>query len=117
MVLQVYNFRVVDIGIDKSASMLREGHRRRLSTTDDTWHSWHSNDRRRKESSQRKGIKDSSASSHNLEALETDSNADSVQKHPSPSNQDKELLDLASAMSSLRFVPASVLRRQAKSKP
>ena len=126
---KAYNFRVVDKGIDtKSTTMLYEGRRRRVSTTED---------KRHKPTARRRGSHGAGGPVQS-QANGTSSHADAdrrgsriahappppdgardghdvsteqVNGHVNDTRTDVE--DLARSMSALRFVPASVTRRRA----
>ncbi|KIW26670.1 uncharacterized protein PV07_06485 [Cladophialophora immunda] len=107
---KIYNFRIVDTGIDKSTSMLHESRRRRVSTTTDQITS---NGHRRRQS--RTDNKKNSA------ALSLKENKDKERKggpsfEPNQDVSDAAINDLESSLSALRFVPPSVANRQ-RSKP
>lgn len=114
---KIYNFRIVDTGIDRSTSMLHEGRRRRVSTiTDPPQSSGH----QRKES--RSGANLMKRSSP-VQLFEGTSNADVPTKtngeledhhhhHKSvESVSDTAINELERSMSSLRFVPPSVANK------
>ncbi|KAI1626650.1 hypothetical protein EDD37DRAFT_605484 [Exophiala viscosa] len=116
---KIYNFRIVDTGIDKSASMLQEGRRRRVSTADDLVQA---RGRRRRQSEA-----DSNTSRVDPVPVPPESNHEA----PSKQNQkrqedgnfrsgkavsDATISDLAASMSSLQFVPPSVASKQ-RNKP
>ena len=96
-----YNFRVVDQGIDKSTSMLKEGHRRRISTLTDTTQSI---GHRRRASSLAGAIQPSSK----VSGVPTEV----CQSHDM--RDDTDVDDLEKSMSALRFIPASVTSKQGK---
>ena len=130
---KVYNFRIVDSGIDnKSTTMLQEGRRRRISTADDKRHAlaskpWSSRGERGQSQTQVNGNVDQAGSKSGktarapLPATQTedsrrhyvDQTIEHVNNSP-PSATDVD--DLARSMSALRFIPASVTRRQAANK-
>lgn len=112
---KVYNFRIVDTGIDKSTSMLHEGRRRRVSTA---------NDPKQARSHQRQP---SGAETNTNETgpapVPHERNPGAHSKHPGIQNEERQFTsnkvvsdatinDLAASMSSLRFVPPSVANRQ-----
>jgi hypothetical protein len=121
---KTYNFRVVDHGIDKALSLLREGRRRRVSTTSNKNHIGR---HRRQGSSplQDKATdvaegkaKQRFPSSENEGSMAkvTSCKADAQNGSKAPDGLSKHLADdldsLAQSLSSLRFVPSSVLRNQ-----
>jgi hypothetical protein len=103
---KLYNFRIVDTGIDKSTSMLQDGRRRRVSTSTDPAVS---GGHRRKRSE--------------VEILHVPATVPQVQFKETPRDKEHELLsskpdvsdaaikDLESSMSTLRFVPPQVKQR------
>ena len=98
---KIYDFRIVDTGIDKSTTMLRENRRRRVSTTADQVAS--SSTRRRQ----------SHAGKQECVAAEGafQSNDD---KHHFKSGQnlsDTAVKDLEASMSALQFVPPQIKQR------
>jgi hypothetical protein len=95
-----YNFRIIDKGIDKATSMLKEGQRRRISTSTDMTQSV---GHRRRTSSL-------------AGAQQQPSKVDGVPSDISLEKKTAEvdIDDLDRSMSALRFVPASVTRRQGK---
>jgi hypothetical protein len=121
---KTYNFRVVDHGIDKALSLLREGRRRRVSTTSDN----HQTGRhRRQASSQLQDKATYVAEGKAKQRFPGSENEGSMAKVPScevdardgskaPDGLSVQLTDdldiLAQSLSSLRFVPSSVLRKQ-----
>jgi hypothetical protein len=97
-----YSFRLIDSGVDKSTTMLKEGHRRRISTsTNPTQSTGH----RRRTSSL--GV----ASHHPSKMNGTTNNDPAPAKTAEP---DAEVDALETSMSALRFIPTSVTRRQGK---
>ena len=97
---RTYNFRIIDQGIDKATSMLKEGQRRRISTSTDTTQSI--GHRRRTSSlagAQQQPVKTERLSSNTS---------------PSEDPAEVDIDELGRSMSALRFVPASVTRRQGK---
>lgn len=98
---RAYNFRIVEHGIDKSTTMLKEGHRRRISTAADTSHSI--GHRRRTSSLAGAVSQPPKVNGTPNEASQSHNTTDRT-----------ELQDLENSMSALRFVPASVTRRQGK---
>lgn len=124
---KVYNFRIVDVGIDKSTSMLKEGQRRRVSVSSEQKNPPSSRRRastglsstehvRNVADQRQSGVKEdarpeSTAMSGN--GLGTSRRlAKSTGTTTTPS--DVSIDDLESSMSALRFVPPSVLLRQEK---
>lgn len=121
---RTYNFRIVDQGTDKASSMLSEGRRRRVSTTND---SQLAGSHRRRTSSQLQaqcadgGVGRTQAKSNtnvgerrarkvapdSLIALPQSSSADAVTK-----GAIADLDSLADSLSALRFVPTSVRLKQ-----
>ncbi|KIX94267.1 uncharacterized protein Z520_09977 [Fonsecaea multimorphosa CBS 102226] len=104
---KIYNFRIVDTGIDKSTSMLHESRRRRVSTTTD---------------------QATSSSSHRRQHSRTDNKKCSAVVAPGKGKDqerkggpnldfnknvsDAAINELESSLSALRFVPPSVANRQ-----
>ncbi|KAL6242666.1 hypothetical protein RBB50_010312 [Rhinocladiella similis] len=113
---KVYNFRIVDNGIDKSTSMLREGRRRRVSTATEPaqtgTHQRHHSRTEQRSTTQRgslavtpeKGRRDLIG---RIPDGKTSSNLKSRN-----SVSDAAMNDLEASMSSLQFVPHSVAVRQ-----
>ena len=109
-----YNFRVIDNGIDKATSMLRESHRRRISLSTDQTQTMTG---RRRGASQAEDPRPESAI-----ATTTSSDRPDVTPHainvtlPISSKSlkgPKENVDeLTNSMSALQFVPTSVLRNK-----
>jgi uncharacterized protein YlaI len=93
-----YNFRIVDRGIDKATSMLKEGRRKRISTSTDTTQSL---GHRRRASSLAGAQQQSSKPS----GIPPDSSQETK-------TGGADIDELDRSMSALRFVPASVTRRQ-----
>lgn len=98
-----YNFRVIDNGIDKSTTMLKEGHRRRISTSANTVQSIG----HRRRISSLAGMAQHS------------SKMNGVSKHDSTAPKATDTVaadvdDLERSMSALRFIPPSVARRRGK---
>ncbi|KAL2432565.1 hypothetical protein ABEF95_013600 [Exophiala dermatitidis] len=115
---KMYNFRVVDTGIDKSTSMLHEGRRRRVSTTADL-----SRTSRHQPYETRSGGMSSVHSSVPRERKEAQG-LGRQQKEREIGNlksnklvSDSTINDLATTMSALRFVPPSVANKQRKKPP
>ncbi len=130
--MQFYNFRIVDQGIDKTTSLLREGQKRRVSLSSEANHSI---GHRRRASSQ---IHASTQINNVPTIAETPKVVDKseAESHPNPSNDSApsqrakpvlsseaktsksvaldEIGDLEKSMSSLRFVPTSVVLRNSK---
>ena len=124
--MQFYNFRIVDQGIDKTTSLLREGQKRRVSLSSEANHSI---GHRRRASSQ-------IHASTQINNVPTIAGNPKTESPPNPSNDSassqraKPILsseaktsksvasddigDLAKSMSSLRFVPTSVVLRNSK---
>jgi hypothetical protein len=121
---KTYNFRIVDCGIDKASSMLREGRRRRVSTANDN----HQSGRHRRQVS-------SQLQARSTEGGEGDTNQRSINDgtgysqagdgprkldlptRATPSDMVKktsagDVDSLTQSLSALMFVPTSVLRRQ-----
>jgi hypothetical protein len=121
---RTYNFRVVDHGIDKALSLLREGRRRRVSTTSSKNHTGRhrrqgssplqdkatkvaeGKAKQRFPSSENKGGM-AKVASCKAEAQNGSNAPNGLSKHPAD-----DLDSLAQSLSSLRFVPSSVLRNQ-----
>ncbi|KAK4697218.1 hypothetical protein P7C71_g842, partial [Lecanoromycetidae sp. Uapishka_2] len=97
-----YDFLVVNNGIDKRSSMLRNGHRRRSSAASRAFHRGQRSNGAESPPEQTHGSSDGSESSSapNREA-ENPTNA------PKP-ERDADIDELASTMSALKFVPPSV---------
>jgi len=102
---KIYNFRIVDTGIDKSTSMLREGQRRRLSTA-------------QKSSAvrQRRGSTNHSDNA-TLQAQPTPIRASARLDLPSTTSPETAVGDLERSMSALQFVPPSVMNKQRTQRP
>ena len=131
---KLYNFRIVDNGIDKSVSMLRGGQRRRLSTTDDSRSREKPRTRSHNGFDTSQGFAKSANSSSrkrgnaqqlsppptsNVAAIASDHRdapGSSATKGKLKSLPEDDLADLEKSMSALRFVPTSVLRRQGNTK-
>lgn len=111
---KVYNFRVVDRGIDSSVSMLREAntHRRRVSTTDSPANSVM---RRRRASSQPTNNASPAVPEQNGP---THQDEEGSAKAPKPKGaRDQQMEELEKSMSALQFVPPSVMRQQVRKAP
>ena len=118
-----YNFRIVDQGIDRASSMLRNGRRRRISTDNGT----HRADRHRHWPSplQQGQLRDSGQGTNNRSSTSDDlagpiETAESCRLVvPDPAlpaqnlnrEQATELDNLAQSLSVLRFVPTNVTRK------
>jgi hypothetical protein len=122
---KAYNFRIVDNGIDRTTSMLREGQRRRISTTDNHRESF--GHRRRPSSG--KVVAESASPSHPTlvakdpktkdKLAESNASEDEWGRTDRPSglqniNSTADVDELERSMSALRFIPSSVLRMQGK---
>ncbi|EXJ79779.1 hypothetical protein A1O3_08063 [Capronia epimyces CBS 606.96] len=112
---KMYNFRIVDTGIDKSLSMLHEGRRRRVSTaTDPTQMSRHRTheaqleQRPKRQSPAPVPPRRDSAEPSRREQEEIGVGNLKSSKHVS----DSTVNDLAASMSALQFVPPSVANKQ-----
>jgi hypothetical protein len=105
---KIYNFRVVDTGIDKSTSMLHEGRRRRVSTASAPTPS--SNHQRQKS---RTELKSNTQSAFAVlpEDQSNEPSKRSQEKRPNANVSDTAIHDLEASMSALRFVPPSVANR------
>lgn len=105
-----YNFRVVDQGIDRSNSMLKESksHRRRVSTTNSPADAAL---RRRRTSSLQQAAP--GVESANQESS-PDVKAAPVSLRESSGVENGEMKELEKSMSALRFVPPSVMRNQGR---
>ena len=130
---KAYNFRIVNSGIDnKSTTMLQEGRRRRISTADDKRHTLTSKSRssrgeRSHSHAQANGTVDrtrpnsSKTAEAPLLATQTEKSrkydVDPTKTHvkDSPTSA-TDVDDLSRSMSALRFIPASVTKRQAANK-
>ncbi|KAJ9612352.1 hypothetical protein H2200_003949 [Cladophialophora chaetospira] len=107
---KIYDFRIVNTGIDRSTSMLRENRRRRVSTTADQMAS--SGTRRRQSQAGKQ------ESSHAVLPFEGDGQSKD-EKHNLKSKQsvsDAAIKDLETSMSALQFVPPQI-RQHNKRKP
>ena len=110
---KVYNFRVIDKGIDHSSSMLQESksHRRRVSTTNapaDT-----ATRRRRASNQQVNGEMMQQPTQSRLAKVKNDP-ATARESHGTAEGQ---LDELTRSMSALKFVPPSVMRQQMSKPP
>jgi len=110
---KIYNFRIVDTGIDRSTSMLHESRRKRVSTLSDQPQS--SGHQRKESRSGVDSVKSSSPAqpsegnlgvSTNLNGKAEDSDHKSVE-----GVSDTTINELEQSMSSLRFVPPSVANK------
>ncbi|OCT54660.1 hypothetical protein CLCR_03103 [Cladophialophora carrionii] len=105
---KIYNFRIVDTGIDNSTSMLRENRRRRVSTTTDQTAS--SGTRRRQ----------SQAGKQQNSAVVLPDQNGGLLKHESPNLRSKQnvsdaaIKDLETSMSALRFVPPQIRQQNTR---
>ncbi len=109
---KVYNFYgIVDHGIDHASSMLRasRSHRRRVSTSNAPADAAN---RRRRASSQNANDNEPNPLH---QPISLDARDVPKRKRLSSTTPDKDLEDLQSSMSALQFVPASVMRHQARS--
>jgi hypothetical protein len=122
-----YNFRVVDQGIDKASSMLREGRRRRVSTTNEI----HQFGRHRRQASAQlhnqaldvgegdshaRGPGDETKGSRgNIEPCKMDMPNATARLDETIKDPGDDLDGITRSMSALRFVPTSVLRKQSQS--
>lgn len=121
---RTYNFRIVDHGIDKASSMLREGRRRRVSTVNDNRQAGR---HRRQASSQLQGqsasIRDektnqihtgdaSESSTANLQSRKADGSTQSANSQGTSKDHPNDMDTLTQSLSALRFVPTSVLRKR-----
>ena len=103
---KIYNFRIVDTGIDRSTSMLHEGRRRRVSTNmDQTCFKVH----RRRQSQ----IGQPQPSAENFPSSEEERSKTREQESlVSKQNvSDPAIKDLEKSMSALRFVPPQINHR------
>jgi hypothetical protein len=123
---KTYNFRIVDQGIDKASSMLREGRRRRVSTTSDV----HQIGRHRRHTSSqiqkliRKGDGEDSDQQDREKVAQANATEEQPDKQPASNEIPRaagtadsgadDLEAVTQSLSALRFVPASVLRRQSR---
>lgn len=105
---KVYNFRIIDQGLDKTNSLLRGGQRRRVSTTDSISH-------RRRASL----LPSESAVSEDVaEPLKPDESADEAKGDGARVHKDATSVDeLEQSFAALQFVPPSVQARQRLKKP
>ncbi|OAP56646.1 hypothetical protein AYL99_08758 [Fonsecaea erecta] len=108
---KIYNFRIVDTGIDKSTSMLHESRRRRVSTTAGQITS--SGGHRRQQSRT-----DNTQNSAGVapKRKEDQERRGGPNLEPNKHVSDTAITDLESSLSALRFVPPSVASRQ-RNKP
>ena len=108
---KIYNFRIVDTGIDKSTSMLHEGRRRRISTAADLPQP--SAHQRRDSRSGAFSKKQSSPvpplSEHH--PAKTTLDVENQDRKPVETVSDNAINELEQSMSSLRFVPPSVANK------
>jgi hypothetical protein len=122
-----YNFRVVDQGIDKASSMLREGRRRRVSTAHDIQQlgrhrrqastQLHSQPRDvgEGESHPNSTSDDSKGTIANTEHRIRDTPSSAVTSDETGKGPDADLDGITQSLSALRFVPTSVFRKQNQS--
>jgi hypothetical protein len=110
---KMYNFRVVDKGIDHSSSMLRETntHRRRVSTTGSPADAAM---RHRRSSSQQVNANGVKSSIQKRPSAVKDASHNGSK---SPAAEDPDIGELEKSMSALQFVPPSVMRQQARKPP
>lgn len=99
---KIYNFRIVDTGIDKSTSMLYETRRRRVSTAAD--HTGSNGTRRRHSQAQK--FESSAAVLAEKEKESPDDQAHILKSEQNVS--DAAIKDLETSMSALRFVPPQI---------
>jgi hypothetical protein len=105
---KIYNFRIVDTGIDKSTSMLRENRRRRVSTSVDQTAS--SGTRRRQSQA---GKKESSAYVlPDQRGLLPEDESPNLKSRQNVS--DATIHDLETSMSALRFVPPQIRQQNTR---
>jgi hypothetical protein len=102
---KVYNFKIVETGIDRSVSMLQEGRRRRVSTTTDQ-----AGSQRRWESKTDSFSKNQSSSAQSLVKEVTEPISTGADSNTNVS--DGMVHDLEQSMSALRFVPPSVTNKR-----
>jgi hypothetical protein len=107
---KVYNFRIVDTGIDRSTSMLHESRRRRVSTTSDQTSS---NGHRRRHSQANRPQSSAAVSSDSEKGLANGGEHNSVRSKPNVS--DAAIKDLEASMSALQFVPPQIRQRNKRS--
>ncbi|EXJ63163.1 hypothetical protein A1O7_03608 [Cladophialophora yegresii CBS 114405] len=98
---KMYNFRIVDTGVDQSTSMLREDRRRRVSTTADRTAS--SGTRRRQSQAGKQQI--------SAAVLPDDKR---LNFHPEQNVSDAAIRDLETSMSALRFVPPQIRQQNTR---
>ncbi|KAH0846984.1 hypothetical protein AYO21_02320 [Fonsecaea monophora] len=108
---KIYNFRIVDTGIDKSTSMLHESRRRRVSTTSDQICSTRSHRRQHSRTDNNNNLSPVSPKQNVNRDRNGGPNFGPI-KHVS----DAAISDLESSLSALRFVPPSVANKQ-RNKP
>lgn len=101
---KIYDFRIVDTGMDKSTSMLRETRRRRVSTTADQLAS--SGTRRRQSQAEKQ---ESSSAASPVEKAVRAQNEEKVVGHRHNVSE-AAVKDLETSMSALRFVPPQIKR-------
>ncbi|KIW56720.1 hypothetical protein PV05_05356 [Exophiala xenobiotica] len=113
---KVYNFQIVDVGIDKSTSMLREGRRRRVSTATDQAQP-NSHQRRQTKTEHKTTSKHDPVpvaleedNGRSVKGTQRETNASNLKSDISVS--DAAINDLEVSMASLRFVPPSVAKKQ-----
>lgn len=113
---RTYNFRIVDQGIDKASSMLRDGRRRRVTTAN---HNQRADGRRHQESPRQQRLtrvlgqgKTDQPSTGIHPAWNIETAESPKQDAPNMTVPATELDNLAQSFSALRFVPAAVLRKQ-----
>ncbi|EXJ75572.1 uncharacterized protein A1O5_00078 [Cladophialophora psammophila CBS 110553] len=107
---KIYNFRIVDTGIDKSTSMLHESRRRRVSTNVDQG----ANSGHRRQHSRMESRRNPAAVSPDQKENQDRNGEHSLESTKEVS--DAVINDLESSLSALRFVPPSVAHRQ-RNKP
>ncbi len=116
---RAYNFRIVDQGMDKASSMLRDGRRRRVSTANDT----HQAGRQRRRTLSQLENQSKKFSENEPHATNNDSESSSADAKPckmdgparfTTENEVREdpVHSVTQSLSALRFVPTSVLRKQ-----
>ncbi|KAK5032129.1 hypothetical protein LTS07_001852 [Exophiala sideris] len=111
---KIYNFRIVDTGIDKSASMLQEGRRRRVSTADDQRQARNHRRRPSEAKPHSSPVPPERIHEAQLKPSQARKSVDNLRSNKAPS--DATICDLTASMSSLRFVPPSVVNKQ-RNKP
>ncbi|RVX68115.1 hypothetical protein B0A52_08256 [Exophiala mesophila] len=113
-----YNFRIVDSGIDKSISMLRDGRRRRVSTTADQLYARIQPGRDFKADRDIQVEKKGTAIDNTAASATGHPEARSANPTERPGSKsthhvsDASMNDLDQSMAALRFVPPSVTSRQ-----